>query len=137
MGAVLGDPHRPLSRMGKSRDEAEARERTWRSWLDKRRTLVQSPSHRQAEMVWLIQEGERGAWWVIAWRHAGRRCAGEGAETSHILTHRQQELVCLTGVAWACVRPQSWPPLQHTSSNKATPPNSATTQPHLPLVWSI
>jgi hypothetical protein len=61
-------------------------------------------------------------WWETC---TGRRGAGEGAESPTSWSTGSRKGLSL-GVAWAYLRPQSPPPQWHTSSNKATPPNSAT-----------
>jgi hypothetical protein len=65
--------------------------------------------------------------WREVWQHAGRHAAGEGAESSTSRSLDSRRRLCTTlDLAWTHIRPQSPPPQWHTSSNKATPPNSAT-----------
>ena len=67
------------------------------------------------------------------WQHAGRDGAGERAESSYILTCRKQEVVSDTGHDLSIYEASKPTPTMtdffqqdHTYSNIATPPNTAT-----------
>ena len=65
------------------------------------------------------------SWWE-AWQHAGRHDAEEGAEGLTSWSAGSRRRLCQYWAELEHRRPQSLPPQWHTSSNKTTPPNSAT-----------